>query len=181
MRIEIVKDTATPLLLAIRDRAAGSQKAPIASLLEMGLADARVEIESQGDHLAGGWPGMNPLTPFIYELLKGRDHAGSLLQADGALLASLSKDAAGNIFEVGDTEGEAGTSAPGAGFVQDGTSTTFFVLQFLRSGKKEWGGSGIPGRKFLFWSEQRLSDYERVYLDHFMQPVGAESESASAA
>lgn len=152
----------------------GHLQEPLTKLLELGLSDAREEIGAQGSYLGDGWAPMSPFTPIVAEVLYGKQRTpGTLLDDDGRLVASLVPGGEGNILEVGEMEGEAGTNVTSrrTGFalgpgMQRGTSRTFKVLQ-----GEGFAETGIPARRFLFWSEARAKEYVGIFAEHAFKGV----------
>jgi hypothetical protein len=168
LAITIEKDEIGPYLQELTARA-GDLADPITMALESGLSDAQTAIQSGGG--AFGWAPYSPTT-FTIDVALGRSRTG-MLQGTGALAASLSRGDAGNLFEVTPTSGEAGSTLPQAMYQQEGTAQSFFLLQFLRSGKREFGGLGIPAREFMAWSETRLPEYDGIFLDYLTGEAGS--------
>ena len=157
--VTVEKDEALPYLRFLSARASDLTEVN-ARVLEAGLEDSRETLISGGS----GWASHAPATAMIDRAL-GRKRQG-MLRERGRLLGSLSRGGSGNVFEARPDGGEAGSSVPHAKFVEGGTNVTFFFLQFVHTGKREWGGGGIPGRPFAGWREERAPEYDRWYLDY---------------
>jgi len=147
--IEIsVVDNVSPQLEIMVERM-GDYTHPLTTILEDGLFTAQQQVqEGKGGAFGGSaWPHMAEAT-----IKKGRD-PGTLLVETGGLLLSMSRGAAGNLFEVTPTEGSAGTQ-----------------LESSRNGfpypaAQQAGTSSYPARFFLAWYEERFPDYDLVFLD----------------
>jgi hypothetical protein len=158
LTITVEKDEIGPFVELMATRAT-DMSVPISNVARAELDEARQTINSGG---AGfGWAPTSPWTLAIDEVL-GRARQGQL-NASGTLAASL-----GDVFEVSPYEGIVGTSSPVARYQQEGTSTSFLLLQALRSGgvKHGYGGRGIPPRPFLFWHQEKLPQYDDIFMDY---------------
>lgn len=172
--ITVEKDEIGPYLQVMTSRA-GDWSQPITRVLESGLEDARQTIQGGGPDF--GWAPTSLWTLKVDEAI-GRARQGQLRET-GGLLASF------RLFEVGPTEGSAGSDSPIAKFQQEGTDKTFFFLQWLRSigaispeerfaagspgtVSQFFGGRGIIPRAFLFWREEKFDEYDRIFMDHLM-------------
>lgn len=170
--ISVEKDEVGPFLQVMSSQTTDWSE-PVKQTLEDGLDDARNVISGGGPDF--GWVPTQPWTLKVDEAF-GRARSGQLRET-GGLLASF------RLFDVRPTGGEAGTDSPIAAFQQEGTDTTFFVLQYLRSGigtmsSEErfaagsfgsfYGGRGIPPRPFLFWHEEKLPEYDQIFMRHLM-------------
>jgi hypothetical protein len=158
LSITVERDEIGPALQLMAERAS-DWASPIERGLESELEEARSAISGSG---GVNWAPTSPWTLKVDEVL-GRTRT-SRLQETGELLNSL------RVFSVAPTEGEAGTDVPHARYQQEGTSQTFFLLQFARSRgtRRESGGFGIPPSRFLFWREEKLPEYDGIFLDHLM-------------
>jgi hypothetical protein len=147
---------------------------PITEMLSSALADAVVAIESQGSAFGETFAPMSELTPIVSTKLYGLGRSpGTLLQATSALVRSLVPGQPGNVFEVAEMEGRAGSSLRSArsGFAiakgqQEGTSRTFHVLQ-----GQGFSEPGIPPRRFLAWRETRFDEYRRFFATYIQEGV----------
>jgi hypothetical protein len=161
-------DASGPIeVLEILGAGLGDLTRPIGDVLTMGLQDAQDEIRSEGTMFGDRWPEMSPLTPRVAMVLYGitRDPF-SLLERSGALFESLTPHGPGNIFEPGPQEGEAGSALAWAALQQDGTSSTFHVLQGHGSSP-----GGIPERPFLGWHETRGDEYVEIFAHSLFEGV----------
>ena len=154
--VTVEKDEAGPYLSFVSAQASDFT-APITQVLNSGMDDARETIRGGGPDF--GWA---PYAPWTFKVDKaiGRTRIG-MLQEKGRLLGSI-----GNVFEVGPTEGKAGSNLPHARFQQEGTDKTFFFLQFLSTGKREFGGRGITPRPFMWWHEEKFPEYDAMFMSH---------------
>lgn len=164
----VINDTATPLLTGIEQRMA-DLTVPIGEALEVGLLDARTNVETEGG-LVGGWAPQHFLTPLIAQLF-GKEITGETLIG---LIPSLTKGGDGNYFAAGATEGETGTTHRGAIFANRGTSRTFHILDFIHSGGKvrKFSVPGEPEREIFPMGEDRLPLYQQPFLDWIMGQEG---------
>jgi len=168
--VEIDVTDATAYLHLVEENL-GDLREPLTELLTLGLADARADIASQGTLFGDGWAGMSPWTPIVARTLYGKERSpGTLLEDTGALVASLEVGGPANLFEVGPTEGSAGSAAlsprngfPTAAAMQEGTSRTFHVLQ-----GEGFSETGIPPRPFLSWHEERSDEYVAIFARHIL-------------
>jgi hypothetical protein len=170
--IAITIDASAPLaaLRILAEREADLTE-PLTQVLELGLADAVLAIEGGGGPL-GPWAPMHHLTPVIAHKLYGRVRdPGRLLRDTGAILESLAPGGQGNVFDVAPREGSAGsavvsgrTGFPISVFQQLGTAQTFKVLQ-----GQGYTPTGIPGRHYLGWREDRLEEYAGIFADHLFR------------
>lgn len=160
LTITVERDTIGPYVEQMASRAA-DWSAPNMRVLQSGIEEARATIQSGGS--GAGWAPISPFTLLIDDVL-GRTREGQL-QETGAMAASL-----GDVLEVGPTEGIAGTSSDVALYQHGGTTRTFSLLKYLRSGgaKREYGGRGIPPRPFMFWHTEKLPEYDDIFMAHLM-------------
>ncbi len=162
--IEITKDEIGPYIeqLAVRS---GDMSQPSATALRAGLAGGQ---QALAGGLASLGPAISPWTLTIDEAL-GRPRGGT-----GALSESLSEGAPGNIFEVTPEGGRAGTSLPAAFYQQEGTSTSFLLLQHLASNRvrRGYGGGGIPARPFLTWNQEAMPEIDQAFLNWITEGEG---------
>jgi hypothetical protein len=93
-----------------------------------------------------------------------------MLREHGGLLASLEPGGPGNILEAGPDGGRAGTDYPIAVFQGAGTDRVFKVLQ--GAGYKT---PGIPARELVGWREDRIPEYEGIFMAHVFKGVAAEA------
>lgn len=150
--IRIAKDELTPTLEIISDRL-GDMSSPIETVLTDGLFSAQAQIvEGQGELFgAGGWKEMSEVT-----IKKGRT-PGTLELDTGAQLLSFNRGGAGNFLEAGPNEGSAGTRLVSP-------RNTFPYPYWQHKGTDRY-----PGRPSLVWYEERLPDYDLVFLDWFLR------------
>jgi hypothetical protein len=147
MRIEITKDTFSSQLNLSIGRA-GDFSEPIGIILNDGLAAAQEQIVEGKGALFGGEPWF-PMAESTVK--KGRDPA-TLLIDRGVLLLSLNRGGPGNFFDVGPMEGAAGTAITDRGY-------PYAIGQTI-------GARNRPPRPFLWWPEERIPQYESLFLDH---------------
>jgi hypothetical protein len=141
MRFEIVKDEATPTIRLIDARL--SDFTPLNErILEIGLSDAAFDVEvSKGALFGRVW------APMAFSTArKGRDPA-TLMVEHGALLGSLSRGGAGNVFTAGPFEGEAKSEDDSIALHHYGTATE-------------------PERSILLWNEERYPEFDAMAADH---------------
>lgn len=150
LELVVTVDEVTPTLTVMVEKL-GDLTKPLTTVLADGLFSAQEQVFEGKGALFGGprWDAMAPRT-----IAKGRDPA-TLLVETGGLLSSLSRGSEGNSFEVGPTEGEAGTS-----LVSPRNSFPYAAQQQL-------GNQSYPSRPYLAWYEERFSDYDLVFLDWF--------------
>lgn len=149
MRIEITKDTIAPLLTLMAERV-GDFSEPIGIVLNDALGTVQEQIVEGKGALFGGdaWLPMAAAT-----IKKGRDPSTLMLDR-GHLLLSLIKGGPANIFEVTPSEGRAGTSIEDRGY-------PYGLGQQI-------GARNRPPRAFAWWPEERIPQYESLFLDHVM-------------
>lgn len=158
LTITVEKDEVGPYVGLLVDRAA-DLSAPIAEVGRDLIQEGREVLASGGSGV--GWAPTSPWTLALDDVL-GRSRQGQLNQS-GTLAQTL-----GDVFEASPYEGTFGTTNPVASYQQEGTNVTFFLLQYERSKgvKRTWGGRGIPPRKFLFWHDEKLPEYDEIFMEH---------------
>jgi hypothetical protein len=153
--IEIrVTEDVTPTLVLMVERM-GDLKEPLTTILQDALFSAQEQVVEGKGSLFGRsrWDAMSEFT-----IKKGRD-PGTLLVEEGNLLLSLSKGGGGNIFEVSEREGVAGTNLTGRG-------------GFPYAAQQQVGNKAYPARPYLEWYEERFDDYGKVF-EEWILPEGA--------
>lgn len=147
LEITAAHDGITPQLTLAMERTSDMTE-PLTAILEDGLFTAqRQVVEGKGALFGGaGWPDMAP-----YTIEKGRDPL-TLLVETGALVLSMSRGAPGNVFQVGATEGVAGTS-----LASQRTGYGYAAGQHRGAPR-----ANRPPRPYLLWYAERLPDYDRL-------------------
>ncbi len=146
----------------------GNMGNPISDILRLELLNAKGVAES-----GTASPGMSSFTANPPELLQriGMMHPrnpATLLRDTGAFAASLEPGGPNNILTVGPSEGEAGSSDPKALLLQEGTSRTFAVLQFVasRGRTRIYIEPGMPARQIIGFDEARGDQYDAILVRH---------------
>jgi hypothetical protein len=140
---------------------------PITEILEDALRDAFTEVTASKGGLYGQpWLPMKFFTQWFH-----RREPSTLLEASGALAASLVRGGSGNIFEVAPLAGTTGTRAKSAIYHQHGTSRTFRILQFLRFGVRGFNVPGMVARPFLDWHVENFERYAQMVALHLIEAV----------
>lgn len=144
----LIEDGVTPTLSLMVERLSDFTE-PLATILADGLFSAQQQVvEGKGAAFGGAaWPAMSEVT-----IKKGRD-PGTLEVETGGLLLSLSRGGAGNIFEIGPTEGSAGTGLESA------------RTGFAYPAWQQRGTSHYPGRPFVAWYAERFPAYDKTLED----------------
>jgi phage gpG-like protein len=127
---------------------------PVTEILSSALRDARTKITSQGRAFGGSFPLLAPST-----LRSGRTNE-TMLNLDGFLLNSLIPGASGNVFEVTEHGGVAGTDIFYAAYQQNGTRA--------KSEKAYRYPFHIPPRPFLKWRQSRIGVYVNILKKYFV-------------
>lgn len=155
IEITIEGDTFTPTANLVVDRLRDFTE-PLTLILADALLSAQEQIvEGKGSLFSG--PTWDPMAASTVK--KGRDPA-TLLVETGALVNSLTRGGDGNIFEVGPTEGIAGTglTSPRNGYG-------------YAAGQQE-GSRNRPPRGYLFLYDERLDVYESWFANWIMADDG---------